>query len=187
MLHLWRRQASTRYPNLSKRRLQGNARRRLIDAVWPTVQHANSHAESFSQISKETIVPFSADVDYPKTDKESIKRAQIYRVFAKDIEAVYEKLENANIGTLRLDIPQIEDWVMKTFREALGVHLSSNKDDFFAAGVNSLQAIQMRGLILKEMDIGGNSRKLGQNVIFDTANVARLAKQLYALGVNGLR
>ena len=156
----------------------------FIDAVWPTVQHANSHAESFSQISKETTVPIAADVDYPKTDKESIKRAQIYRVFAKDIEAIYEKLENANTGTLRLDIPQIEDWVIKTFREALGVHLSSNKDDFFAAGVNSLQAIQMRGLILKEMDIGGNSRKLGQNVIFDTANVARLAKHLYALGVN---
>lgn len=156
----------------------------FIDAVWPTVQHANSHAESFSQISKETIVPISADIDYPKTDKESIKRAQIYRVFTKDIEAVYKKLENANTGTLRLDIPQIEDWVMKTFREALGVQLSSNKDDFFAAGVNSLQAIQMRGLILKEMDIGGNSRKLDQNVIFDTANVARLAKHLYALGVN---
>ena len=156
----------------------------FIDAVWPTVQHANSHAESFSQISKETIVPISADIDYPKTDKESIKRAQIYRVFTKDIEAVYKKLENANTGTLRLDIPQIEDWVMKTFREALGVQLSSKKDDFFAAGVNSLQAIQMRGLILKEMDIGGNSRKLDQNVIFDTANVARLAKHLYALGVD---
>ena len=39
----------------------------------------------------------------------------------------------------------------------------------------------MRGLILKDLDLGSNSRKLGQNVIFDKANVARLARYLYAL------
>ena len=159
----------------------------FIDAIWSTVQHANTHAESFSQISKETIVPLPADVDYPKTDKESIKRAQIYREFSKDIEAVYEKLENTNTGALRLGVPQIEDWVMKKFREALGVHLSSKEDDLFAAGVNSLQSIQMRGLILKELDIGGNSRKLGQNVVFDNANVARLSKHLCTLRLNGTK
>ncbi len=41
----------------------------------------------------------------------------------------------------------------------------------------------MRGLILKHLDIGGNSRKLGQNVIFDSASTAHLAKYLYALRV----
>lgn len=40
---------------------------------------------------------------------------------------------------------------------------------------------QMRGLILKDIDLGGNCRKLSRNVIFDTANTDRLAKRLYAL------
>lgn len=44
--------------------------------------------------------------------------------------------------------------------------------------------VQMRGLILKDLDLGGNSRKLGHNVIFDTANVARLAQLLFALRVD---
>lgn len=39
----------------------------------------------------------------------------------------------------------------------------------------------MRGLILKDLDLGGNCRRVSQNVIFDTANVARLAQHLYAL------
>lgn len=145
----------------------------FIDAIWPTIQKANAQAESFSQISKDTIVPFGAEVDYPKTDKESIKRAQIYRLFAKDMDNLYEKLEYNGSGTLQLDIPATEKWITKTFEEALSVHLLSSIDDFFAAGVNSLRAIQMRGLILKDLDLGGNSTKLGQNVIFDTANVAR--------------
>lgn len=156
----------------------------FVDAIWPTVQKANAQAESFSQISKETIVPLGAKAEYPKTDKESIKRAQIYRVFAEDMEAMYEKLDYNGTGTLQLDRPATEEWIIKTFKKALSVHLSSPKDDFFAAGVNSLQAIQMRGLILKDLDLGGNGRKLGQNVIFDTANVARLAKYLCALRVD---
>lgn len=156
----------------------------FIEAIWPTIQHANACAESFAHISKEAIVPLSAEIDYPKTDKESIKRAQMYFVFAKEIEAMYEKLGYASTGTLQLEIPGIEKWLMSTFREALDVHLSNKDDDFFAAGVNSLQAIQIRGLILRDLNIGGNSRKLGQNVIFDTGNVARLAKHLHALRVD---
>lgn len=45
----------------------------------------------------------------------------------------------------------------------------------------------MRGLILKDLDLGGNHRKLGQNVIYDTANVAGLARYLDALRVDDLR
>lgn len=153
----------------------------FVDAIWPTVQNANAQAESFSQISRETIVPFGAEVVYPKTDKESIKRSQIYRVFAKDMEAMYEKLQSTGKGNLQLDIPAMEEWIMKIFRETLSVHVSNSQDDLFAAGLNSLQAIQMRGLILKNLNLGSNSRQLGSNVIFDNANVARLAKHLYAL------
>lgn len=56
---------------------------------------------------------------------------------------MYEKLEYNGTGTLQLDMPATEEWIMKTFKEALSVHLSGAKDDFFAAGVNSLQAIQV--------------------------------------------
>ena len=115
----------------------------FVDAIWPTVQKANAHAESFSQISKETIVPLGADVDYPRTDKESIKRSQIYRVFAKDIETLYEKLKYTGIGILQFDIPEMEEWIMKTFSDILSVQNLSPRDDLFAAGVNSLQAIQV--------------------------------------------
>lgn len=39
----------------------------------------------------------------------------------------------------------------------------------------------MRGLILKDLDLGGNGRTLGRNVVFDTANSIHLAEHLYAL------
>ena len=41
----------------------------------------------------------------------------------------------------------------------------------------------MRGLILKSLDLGGEGGKFGRNVIYDTSNVDRLAKHIYALRV----
>ena len=99
---------------------------------------------------------------------------------------MYEKIEFGGTGTLQLGIPAIKEWTTKMFKEAFGVHLPSPEDDFFAAGVNSLQATQMRGLILRDLDIGGNSGKLGLNVIFDTGNVARLAEHLCAVKLGGV-
>ena len=155
--------------------------REFIDGIWPTIQAANAHAESFSQISKETIIPMGADVDYPKTDKESIKRAQVYIKFSKEIEAMYDKLTYHGTGTMRLDIPRMEDWLLHTFNSQIGVPISSINDDFFAAGVNSLHAVQMRGLILKDIDLGGHASRLGQNVIFDMGTVACLARYIRSL------
>ena len=117
--------------------------RQFIDAIWPSVRSANAQAESFSQISKETIVPLGSKVDYPKTDKESIKRSQIYHAFAKDMESMYKNVESTETGTLQLDIPSTRNWIMQTFREHLSVQISNSQDDFFAAGVSSLQAIQV--------------------------------------------
>ena len=45
---------------------------------------------------------------------------------------------------------------------------------------------QMRGLILRDLDLGGNGRKVGRNVIFDTANAAHLARYLHALRVGNV-
>lgn len=42
----------------------------------------------------------------------------------------------------------------------------------------------MRSLILKTLDLAGNGRRLGRNVIFDTANSTHLAKYLYALRID---
>lgn len=50
----------------------------------------------------------------------------------------------------------------------------------------TLKSLQMRGLILKELDLGGSGRKLGQNIIFDTANVVLLAQHLYALRIDAI-
>ena len=156
---------------------------KYIDHIWPAVQDANTRAESFSQISREMIILVAADGDCPTTDKSSIQRAQVYRKFAPEINKVYEKLDYGLEGILELEIPQLETFIIEISRAQLDIALDNADTDFFAAGMNSLKAIQLRGLLRKNLKLGHDDTNtvLSPTVIFDCGNTARLAKFLYAL------
>ncbi|KAF6229077.1 hypothetical protein HO133_007191 [Letharia lupina] len=146
----------------------------FIETVWPIVDAANCVAEGFSQIGVDMIVPMPAGVSIPLTDKGSIIRAQVYNVFAKEIEEAYACQE----GTIIMDGAELETHLLSLGQQILGPQLSDPKDDLFTLGMNSLQAIQMRGFILRDLYLGGNGRKLSQNLVFENGNIANLAKHL---------
>ncbi|KAL8734218.1 MAG: hypothetical protein Q9166_001704 [cf. Caloplaca sp. 2 TL-2023] len=153
----------------------------FIDTIWPDVQAANTAAEGFSQIGKDMIVPLPAGIEYPQADKGSFIRPQMYRAFEKEIDDAYSRLERTLEGTMQLEIPDLEEHLLNVGRQLLGQRLETKTTDFFAAGMDSLGAIQMRGSIVKDLDLGGNSKNLSQNVVFETSNVENLAKLLYGL------
>ncbi|KAL8774731.1 MAG: hypothetical protein Q9209_000670 [Squamulea sp. 1 TL-2023] len=153
----------------------------FIDAIWPDIEAANANAEAFSQIGKDMIVPLPAHVEYPQTDKGSFIRPRVYKVFEKEINNAYSQLEQNQEGTLQLDIPGLEEHLLRMGRELIGEQLESTTIDFFKSGMDSLRAIQMRGLIIKNIDLGGNSKNLNQNVVLETSNIENLAKHLHGL------
>lgn len=168
---------------------------KFIDAVWPTIKEANASAEGFSQISRDVVVVLPADVDCPITDKSSIKRGQvryytwmsdlitdvdqIYRDFEKEIEDVYLRLESTHDGLmLSLSIPELESWVLENFAK-ININIVDAEADFFTSGVDSLKAIQMRGMIVNQLDLG--SKICGGMIVYDCGNTRKLAKKLYVM------
>ncbi|KAI2635716.1 acetyl-CoA synthetase-like protein [Hypomontagnella submonticulosa] len=175
------------------RSADGMSNDEYIDAIWPVVEVANSRAESFSQITKDMIYVFASNVEYPRTDKGSIIRAQVYKVFAEQINEMYATLEEAHEGSLKLDVPGIEAFLKDTYEQIIGAPLASVETDFFTAGVDSLKAIQMRRIIQKTLDLRGH--QLSRNVVYERRNPKELARYLYSLssgkgtkmnGVNGV-
>jgi hypothetical protein len=147
----------------------------FITQIWPSVKDANSRAESFSQISRETIVPLDPDVEYPQTDKGTIIRAQVYRKFAREIETLYDSLEGGKEGGLVLEIPELQDYLMRMFRDTMELPLENPNSDFFAAGLDSLKAIRAVTIIKRNLSLGGHSVALTQDQLFQRQNVAGLA------------
>jgi acyl-coenzyme A synthetase/AMP-(fatty) acid ligase len=149
-----------------------------IDAIWPKIKDANAAAESFSQITKDMIYVLPADVEYPRTDKNSIIRAQVYRTFAQQIEELYTRMETQK-GSLKLSVPAIEQFLKQIFEDIIGSEIPSTETDFFSVGVDSLRAIQMRRVIQKTLDLGG--RELSPNVVYEHQNPKKLAQYLHSL------
>ncbi|KAI5308896.1 hypothetical protein KEM55_004598 [Ascosphaera atra] len=155
----------------------------FLDALWPAIEDANSRAEAFSQITKNMVALIPSDVDYPHTDKNSIIRAQTYQKFEKEIEALYkneeESGENAgDEGKLELDLPGLENFLLSTIKKDLDLEVGLDSD-LFAAGVDSLKAIQLRRLIIENIAL--HQQALPQNVIYNCGNVRNLAKHLHSL------
>jgi hypothetical protein len=151
-----------------------------LDRVWPAIEDANRRAEGFSQISRDMVAIIPENIDCPTTDKSSIKRAQVYRDFVEVIDGVYTRLESSKEGTLLLEIPELEKWILNSFQE-MGIQLENTTTDFFSAGVDSLIAIQMRALIMKSLNLGGNVSRCGSMIVYDTGNTEKLAKALFAI------
>ncbi|EKV19000.1 Male sterility, NAD-binding [Penicillium digitatum] len=155
----------------------------FLDVIWPAVEEANSRAETFSRIPKDLIVIKGADIAYPRTDKGTCIRAQVYQQFEEDINQVYAKFEGSGQkrGSLALSIPELENWLLSRFSEDLGVPLPGPEADIFSAGVDSLQTTQIWRCIMRNIDIGESGDKLSQNVVFEKGTINALAKHLYQL------
>ncbi|KAL9602179.1 MAG: hypothetical protein Q9219_002043 [cf. Caloplaca sp. 3 TL-2023] len=150
----------------------------FIDHIWPDVEQANQNAESFSQIGKEMIIPLPADSEYPQADKGNFIRPRVYQAYEKEIEKAYSRLEQRQEGALRLDPPELEEYLLGLCSQLLGQEIESRDTDFFRAGMDSLRVIRMRDLIIKDLDLGGNGKDLSQNVVFESSNVRNLAQTL---------
>ncbi|KAJ5376810.1 hypothetical protein N7509_013696 [Penicillium cosmopolitanum] len=155
----------------------------FLNQIWPAVEAANAQAETFSRLPRELIVVKDADVVYPKTDKGTCIRAQVYQVFEDDIKKAYAGFEGTDQkkGDLTLSVPELEEWLLTRFRKDLGVPLASPETDIFGAGVDSLQTTQIWRCIVRDLDLGDNTESVSQNIVFEKGTVGDLAKHLYHL------
>lgn len=166
---------------------RGMAEEAFVEAIWGDVEEANSGAESFSRVPRELVVVMPRGTSWPRTDKGTAVRQQVYEVFKDVIGEAYARFERAEEGEgegealLSLGIPELEEWLLERFRVDLGVGLESVDADVFAAGVDSLQTTRIWSLIRKKLDLGGKQEALSQNVVYEKGTLRALAKHLYGL------
>ncbi|KAJ5577390.1 uncharacterized protein N7459_006354 [Penicillium hispanicum] len=155
----------------------------FLEAIWPAVEAANSRAETFSRIPKELIVVKGPDVAYPRTDKGTFIRAQVYQQFDGDISKAYADFEESaqKRGDLALTIPELETWLLSKFQDDLDVPLNDSETDIFSIGVDSLQTTRMWRFIIRDLDLGEREDGLSQNIVFEKGTVRALAKHLYQM------
>jgi carbohydrate kinase (thermoresistant glucokinase family) len=152
----------------------------VIDQIWPVIDEANRTAEAYARISREMIHILPHNCSFPRTDKGSVIRQAFYKQFADKIDATYDDAFVPNGELKSLTLPELEFFVRETLIKFVPQAESiDGRTDLFSLGLDSLQAIQMRTEILKNVDIG--KKKLGQNVIFEHPSIVSLSAHLHGL------
>jgi thioester reductase-like protein len=153
----------------------------FIEKLWPTIQDANFQAEGFSQIRKDVIIPVAYGVSYPCTDKGTILRASVYQLFEQEINSLYNRLQRVTEGAERLDLPHLQDELVRICQRDLGLDVSGPDTNMFNIGMDSLRAMQFSSVIRRRFDLGGRGYTLTADAIYRNASISRLAKYILAL------
>ncbi|KAI1180403.1 acetyl-CoA synthetase-like protein [Nemania sp. FL0916] len=152
----------------------------FIDKVWPLIETANNVMDEHARITRDMVLPIGADVEYPATDKNNIIRAASYSKFEGVIENLYiRQAHPVSVGKKQLGLAELEEYIFRIARDQAGIDIPDYEADFFAAGVDSLRAAQLRRLLQQDLDLGDHS--LATNAIYDAGNVTKLAGLLYSM------
>ncbi|KAL4979792.1 hypothetical protein BDW66DRAFT_157227 [Aspergillus desertorum] len=137
--------------------------KQIVDAIWPAVEEAHQTLPAYGQLSKNMVRVLPAHTPYPRTDKGTVIRQAFYRDFADLIEASYEA-DDEMTGTLLLSEEELKAFLRKELPAIVRSRSPddfTNEADFFSLGMDSLQATQLRSVLIKSLDTKGH--KLGLN------------------------
>ncbi|PWY78192.1 acetyl-CoA synthetase-like protein [Aspergillus heteromorphus CBS 117.55] len=153
----------------------------IIQDIWPAVQQANESLPAFGQLSRSMIRVLPAETQYPRTDKGTVIRPAFYKAFDGLIEEAYAA-DDALAGTLVLSEPELRAFLREQLLQMVPLKnpdLLTDDADFFSLGMDSLQATQLRSILMTALDTNGHT--LGLNIAFERPTVASLARYLDAL------
>ncbi|UPX13017.1 uncharacterized protein EKO05_0003546 [Ascochyta rabiei] len=157
----------------------------ILDSIAPDLDLGNSRVPGYARISREAVVIKDTGTPFPCTDKATVIKPRFLQTFAADIEDYYQKRARAHATNEAAEVP--DDQVLSTVRHivvtALNMSVADVDDeaDLFALGMDSLQASNVRSSLVKNINLRSASATLATNVVFEQANIARLARHLLDL------
>lgn len=156
--------------------------------IWPMITEANTKMDQHARIlSQEGIIVLPFGTTFPRSDKGSIMRKDAYRLFDDDITKAYKDLENiATNNCIPLDMDRLEEGLRALIQTQLGWRIPEKgwnfDDDFFELGMDSLQAVRLRRLLVSSTGSLSASTPISSDFIYLNPSVAQLARALQGKG-----
>jgi thioester reductase-like protein/acyl-coenzyme A synthetase/AMP-(fatty) acid ligase len=127
--------------------LSEQAKRDLIEDIWPTVEDSNKRCPKHAKVSKARILVASKQMHFLRSIKGTVQRQPTLTLYKDIIDRFYAEDQSSSANTLASPQPTSDDDVTTALREiAQGLNNNVVSDDinFFAVGIDSLQVIQFR-------------------------------------------
>ncbi|CEN61108.1 hypothetical protein ASPCAL07772 [Aspergillus calidoustus] len=153
-------------------------KQQFLDDVWPIIEKVNQETVAHGRILRDYVFVSDPARPFPRAGKGTIQRAMATKLYADDIRRIFESSNNGAAAAVELDLTSeatftdgVRDLVQQTLRlPALGL-----EDDFFAAGVDSLQVLQLGRVLSASLD-----KTIEPRTVYANPSIAQLATFLYS-------
>lgn len=124
-------------------------RAQAIERIWPAVEKANQVCPAHAKVSRSHILFTDPQNPMPRSGKGTVQRQPTLDLYAGKIESLYrdaDEVSRASDGPRQsIDIGNraaVLAFVRGTIRDIVAPNGLEDSDDFFAGGMDSLQALQ---------------------------------------------
>lgn len=163
----------------------------LLESVWPLVEQANEETVQHGRISRDLLVLSNPEKPFLRAGKGTIQRALTVKLYADDINKLYEKESSSAKAATKLNVESEEalaQSIVETLQEQLDASKLEADVDFFAAGIDSLGVMNAAKILragLKESGYDVDSKTLAPRVIYSNSTPLRLAAHIFSSVIRG--
>ncbi|PYI09236.1 NRPS-like enzyme [Aspergillus sclerotiicarbonarius CBS 121057] len=156
----------------------------FVESIWDTVERANEAVPKYGRIAKSKIRLADPKKPFKVTPKGTTQRHAVNKEYKEEIDAIYAAAEEE----AAVEMPETLDAEsLKVFVHGLVAGLLEREDvrdeeDLYAAGLDSLQTIQLAKTLNKAVSARYEAgRDISQQQIYSHPSVAQLAQYLLDL------
>ncbi|KAL1798233.1 hypothetical protein ACET3X_002270 [Alternaria dauci] len=157
-------------------------------SIWPLIEEAGHAMDAHARISSPAAVLVFPPGLLPRSDKGTILRLEVAKRFSKEIDEVYRELEG-NVTATPLDRSSPQTTIRSLIEDNIKLSLTSdswnNEDDLFELGMDSLQAVKLRRLLIASLKATGVSSgnllkpdEILGDFVYRNASVAKLVEAM---------
>ncbi|KAL6719407.1 hypothetical protein ACLMJK_003647 [Lecanora helva] len=158
----------------------------FVSKIWPLIESINAKMDGHARLSAQSaVVVLTPRQSLPRSDKGSIMRKEAYRIYEAEIAQAYRDLEKSSINdsTFALDFKDLEGGIKNLIQTHLDWKLESDEwgveDDLFELGMDSLNALKLRRLLLSSTAVSSKSLACQQrDFIYRHPTILELADAL---------
>ncbi|MCJ1243592.1 hypothetical protein MMC30_000789 [Trapelia coarctata] len=158
-------------------------------AIWPTILQAGDRMDAHARISsQEAIIVASPEMVFPRSDKGSMMRKEVYKLLEAEIAEAYKRLDNSIIDDSLplLDMDHVEEELKDMVQYRLNWRIQNHEwtydDDLFELGMDSLQAVRLRRFILatlpKHARLLPLAERVGRDFVYRHPSITKMATVL---------
>ncbi|PSN65724.1 acetyl-CoA synthetase-like protein [Corynespora cassiicola Philippines] len=164
----------------------------VIDAIWPAVDRANRLIPAQGHIMRNRILVASELKPFVRAGKGTVVRRLTEQRYQTEIDVLYSRVSDTSdrslpilqaTSTPRFKLDSVTTFVAETVKGVIpDISLSSDADDFFAHGLDSVRINQLLTDLrkaLRDQGVRNDLAWIDTQLIFHNSNIGKLAAVIY--------